>query len=85
MRAFILLFSLLLIGSRLYAQEAAPSAPKIAGNALYGELGGEGMEISANYDRRFTNSNGGFGFRVGIGSSLGDGPSAVTVAVTSGM
>ena len=37
------------------------------------------MEISANYDRRLTNSNGGLGIRVGLGSSIGDGPSAVTV------
>ncbi len=36
-------------------------------NVFYAELGGPGILFSANYDRRFTKSNLGFGGRVGLG------------------
>ena len=44
------------------------SAINAQGNkSVFVELGGNGLVVSANFDSRFTNSEKGFGFRVGIG------------------
>ncbi|HEY4112337.1 hypothetical protein [Puia sp.] len=75
-----LLFALLFTGIlSSYGQDNAPPADPIARDAIFAELGGEGMMLSVNYDRRFTKSNDGFGFRVGIGSNLGSQPTIVTI------
>ena len=49
--------------------------------AVYGELGGNGLVFSANYDMRFTKTDGGFGFRVGVGFAGASGVSVVTFPV----
>jgi hypothetical protein len=46
--------------------------------AVYGEIGGNGIFFSANYDMRFTKTENGFGFRVGVGYAGGIGASAFT-------
>lgn len=38
--------------------------------AFYAELGGNGVILSANYDRRFNKTAGGLGFRIGLGNSF---------------
>ena len=42
-----------------------------SGQSFYAELGGPGILFSANYDRRFTKSNLGFGGRIGLGFVTG--------------
>ncbi len=37
---------------------------------IFAELGGPGVVLSANYDRRFTKETGGFGYRIGLGYSF---------------
>ena len=49
--------------------------------AVYGELGGNGLVFSANYDMRFTKSENGFGFRAGVGFAGGTGASVFTFPV----
>ncbi len=49
--------------------------------AVYGELGGNGLVFSANYDMRFTKAENGFGFRVGVGYAGGTDVSVVTFPV----
>ena len=49
--------------------------------AVYGELGGNGLVFSANYDMRFTKTDGGFGFRVGIGFAAASDVSVVTFPI----
>jgi hypothetical protein len=46
--------------------------------AVYGELGGNGLVFSANYDMRFTKTENGFGFRVGVGFAGGTDVSVFT-------
>ena len=46
--------------------------------AVYGEIGGNGVFFSANYDMRFTKKENGLGFRVGVGYVGGVGASAFT-------
>ncbi|MGB3006238.1 MAG: hypothetical protein WBC06_07005 [Chitinophagaceae bacterium] len=46
--------------------------------AVYGEIGGNGVVFSANYDMRFTKTENGFGFRVGVGFAGGTGSSIFT-------
>ena len=49
--------------------------------AVYGELGGNGLVFSANYDMRFTKTENGLGFRAGIGFATGVDVSVVTFPV----
>ncbi len=37
---------------------------------FFAELGGPGIVLSANYDRRLTKETGGFGYRIGLGYSF---------------
>ncbi len=46
--------------------------------AVYGELGGNGLVFSANYDMRFSKAENGFGFRVGVGFAAASDVSVVT-------
>ncbi len=58
---------------------AATVLVKAQGNkAVYGELAGNGIVFSANYDMRFTKNEYGLGFRVGVGFAGGVGASVVT-------
>jgi hypothetical protein len=53
--------------------------PAQTGNkAVYGELGGNGLLFSANYDMRFTNKENGLGFRAGVGLGASIGVTLVT-------
>lgn len=47
--------------------------------SFYGELGGNGITISANYDFRFAKKENGFGMRIGLGFFGGSGGGLVTV------
>lgn len=49
--------------------------------AVYGELGGNGLVFSANYDARFSKKENGFGFRAGVGLGAGIGLTVVTFPV----
>lgn len=55
-----------------HAQEAAKAA--------YVEIGGPGL-LSVNYDMRFTKTENGFGFRVGVGGFRINSVSVVTVPI----
>lgn len=46
--------------------------------AVYGELGGNGLVFSGNYDMRFSKKENGFGFRAGIGFATADGLTVFT-------
>ena len=72
-----------------YSQEA--TSGKVPGrSSFYAELGGPGILFSANYDTRFSNSNLGWGGRIGLGFVSGylepndqgwyDDPSSVVTA-----
>lgn len=66
----LLIFISCLLGSvSLSAQKEEPSgSPQPSGqNVFYAELGGPGILFSANYDRRFTKKNTGWGGRIGLG------------------
>lgn len=47
----------------------------------YGELGGNGLAFSVNYDARFSKKENGLGFRAGIGLGAGIGLTVVTFPV----
>jgi hypothetical protein len=49
--------------------------------AVYGEIGGNGLVFSANYDMRFTKTDGGFGFRVGLGFAAASDVSVITFPI----
>jgi hypothetical protein len=49
--------------------------------AVYGELGGNGLVFSANYDMRFGKTETGFGFRAGIGFAATGGLTVITFPV----
>ncbi len=49
--------------------------------AVYGELGGNGLVFSANYDARFSKNENGFGFRAGIGLATGIDVTIITFPV----
>jgi hypothetical protein len=49
--------------------------------AVYGELGGNGLVFSANYDMRFAKKENGLGFRAGIGFAATGGLTVVTFPV----
>lgn len=49
--------------------------------AFYGELGGNGLVFSANYDMRFSKSDNGLGFRAGLGFAGVSGLSIFTFPV----
>lgn len=65
---FVVFTSLFLIlNQSLFAQEE-----KIANKTFYAELGGGGILMSVNFDKRFdSNSKLGGGFRIGIGYGMG--------------
>ncbi len=46
--------------------------------AVYGELGGNGLVFSANYDMRFKKAENGFGFRAGVGFAASSGITVFT-------
>lgn len=65
-----LLFASLWIANLIYAQENEKVHVDLTSKraqSVYGELGGNGILFSANYDVRFTKSQKGFGARVGVG------------------
>lgn len=65
-RALCMLLCIVCITLSSFAQE--PDISKSTGQtSFFAELGGPGILFSANIDRRFTNSNLGFGGRAGIG------------------
>ena len=50
-------------------------------NAFYGEVGGQGIFFSLNYDRRITYTTSGFGFRVGVGYDVSIDPTYMSIPV----
>jgi hypothetical protein len=61
-RSFLFVF----IATSSYAQDIAHK-PSQRAQSVYGEIGGNGILLSANYDVRFANSQKGLGLRIGIG------------------
>ncbi|QNA45542.1 hypothetical protein [Lacibacter sediminis] len=76
---FIFLCCCLCLQSSVFAQNEN-DAPKRA-QSVYGELGGNGLLFSANYDVRFLKSDKGFGMRAGLGFFGGSGGGLITVPV----
>ncbi len=67
MKLTLLLF-LAFIANIIYAQkDAIVRKPSQRAQSVYGELGGNGILFSANYDVRFANSQKGLGARIGVG------------------
>jgi hypothetical protein len=63
-----LLFAFMCIINLSYAQKNEKAhIPSQRAQSVYGELGGNGILFSANYDVRFANSQKGLGARIGIG------------------
>jgi hypothetical protein len=81
MPRFILLALFLSAGLLGYGQNSGPPDPPPARNAVYTELGGPGLWLSVNYDRRFKPTNDGWGWHAGIGSNFGTQPTGVTIPV----
>lgn len=48
---------------------------------IFAELGGPGIALSGNYDRRFTKETGGFGYRIGLGYSFSNDFKFTTIPV----
>jgi len=62
----LLLFAF--ITNIIYAQQdTAAQKPSKRAQSVYGEIGGNGIVFSANYDVRFAKSQKGLGARIGIG------------------
>ena len=76
--AFILLVCFLFLKSAVAQNEN--EEPKRA-QSVYGEIGGNGLLFSANYDFRFQKSDKGFGMRAGLGFFGGSGGGLLTVPV----
>ena len=72
-KIYLLLLAILLATVNIFAQTAPPGADEKpntyphGAQAIYVELGGNGLFLSANYDFRFTKSQKGFGMRLGVG------------------
>lgn len=63
-----LLLLLAFIANIIYAQkDTIARKPSQRAQSVYGELGGNGILFSANYDVRFANSQKGLGARIGVG------------------
>ncbi len=82
----VFFLALCLMANAVISQDAKTPEKPIAGrNSFYAEIGGPGILFSANFDRRFSNSNIGWGGRIGLGfvsgyleeSSSGWDPSSV--------
>jgi hypothetical protein len=67
----LLLLTLLGLSDRALAQKTA----------IYGEVGGQGVFFSINYDRRITYTTSGFGFRVGLGYDVSFDPTYMSIPV----
>ena len=50
-------------------------------NAFYGEVGGQGVFFSLNYDRRITYTTSGFGVRAGFGYNVSFNPAFFSIPV----
>lgn len=75
----IFLSCCLCLQSKVFAQNES-DGPKRA-QSVYGEIGGNGILFSANYDFRFKKSDKGLGMRAGLGFFGGSGGGLVTVPV----
>ena len=64
----------------IFCVVAAITASNAQNKAVYGELGGNGLVFSANYDMRFKGESG-FGFRAGVGFAAVDGLTIITFPV----
>jgi hypothetical protein len=62
---FIFFLNSLLFSVQVFSQKESGSSS--GAKSFYGELGGNGIGISANYDSRFTKSEKGIGYHIGIG------------------
>lgn len=58
-----------------------PLLVKAQNKAVYGEIGGNGLVFSANYDMRFSQNENGFGFKAGIGLAATGGVTIITFPV----
>ncbi len=76
---FIFFSCCLFLQSTVFAQNEN-DGPKRA-QSVYGELGGNGLFFSANYDVRFLKSEKGFGMRAGLGFFGGSGGGLLTVPI----
>ncbi len=68
-----LLFACSCIANLICAQENEKmhmNVPSQRAQSVYGEIGGNGLLFSANYDVRFANSQKGLGARIGIGGLI---------------
>ena len=83
----LLMLAILLATANIFAQTAVSDADKTLTNqphraqVIYGELLGNGIVFSANYDFRFTKSQKGFGMRLGLGFFGVSGSGIITVPV----
>lgn len=76
---FILLVCFLCLQNSVFAQNENDEQQRA--KSVYGELGGNGLLFSANYDFRFLKSEKGLGMRVGLGFFGGSGGGLITVPV----
>ena len=74
-----LLNSLLLVTA--FSQDDAPKPPTKNASNVFGELGGNGLFFSANYDFRFSKTQKGLGMRMGLGFFGGSDGGILTVPV----
>ncbi len=66
-----LLLALICIACIAHAQESETThMPSQRAQSVFGEIGGNGILFSANYDVRFANSQKGLGMRIGIGGLI---------------
>lgn len=72
----LLTLSILLYCNAGFSQ-GSTNAPASTPQSIFAEVGGSGIIVSVNYDRRFSKTFSGLGFRVGVGSNF-SGTSQIT-------
>lgn len=80
----LLLLATILITATSFSQAHTDKSPKNnahGAQAIYGELLGNGLLFSVNYDFRFTKSQKGLGMRLGTGFFGGSGGGILTIPV----
>jgi hypothetical protein len=78
MKTNLIFFAFVIIAQVSYAQDKKYSSTDQRAQCVFGELGGNGLAFSVNYDIRFARKQNGFGARAGIGLV----PSFIATAVT---
>lgn len=86
MRKLFMLLAFTALGTCVFAQDeddedSPPKPPSKNAKQIYGELGGNGLLFTANYDFRFGQRQKGMGMRLGLGFFGGSGGGVITVPV----